>query len=138
MDAPDSTVSQHQAHRAGPVRLPSEGGEIFALSGLTPEASCEKVGSSLAGLTAEEAEQRLKIYGHNLVTRERKPTIIQEIWGRARSPLNALLLVLAGVSYFLGDERAAIVIALMVLLAIGTAFIQEHRSNEAAARLREI
>ena len=49
-------------------------------------------------------------------------TILQEIWGRARNPLNALLLTLAVVSYFLGDVRAAIVIALMVLLAIGTAF----------------
>ena len=103
---------------------------------LEPEASCENVGSSLAGLTAEEAERRLKSYGHNLVTRERKPTILQEIWGRAGNPLNALLLTLAVVSYFLGDVRAAIVIALMVLLAISTAFIQEHRSNEAAERLR--
>jgi hypothetical protein len=40
------------------------------------------------------------------------------------------------VSYVLGDLRAAIVIAAMVILAITTAFIQEHRSNEAAARLR--
>jgi P-type Mg2+ transporter len=40
------------------------------------------------------------------------------------------------VSYFSGDARAAIVILLMVILAITTAFIQEHRSNEAAARLR--
>ena len=62
--------------------------------------------------------------------------MLEEIWSRARNPLNALLLTLAGVSYFLGDIRAAIVIALMVLLAIGTAFFQEHRSNEAAARLR--
>ena len=134
MDAPGSTTSLHQAD--GPVRSPSDGGQIFAISKLAPEASCENVESSFAGLTAEEAERRLKSYGHNLVTRERKPTILQEIWGRARSPLNALLLTLAVVSYFLGDVRAAIVIALMVLLAISTAFIQEHRSNEAAARLR--
>ena len=32
--------------------------------------------------------------------------------------------------------RAAIVIVVMVLLAVTTAFVQEHRSNEAAARLR--
>ena len=47
-----------------------------------------------------------------------------------------LLATLAVVSWFLGDERAAIMIGAMVLLAIVTAFIQEHRSNEAAARLR--
>ena len=37
---------------------------------------------------------------------------------------------------FFGDVRAAVVIAFMVVLAITTAFIQEHKSNEAAARLR--
>ena len=136
MDAPRSSTFLHQAHRAGPVRSPADGEQISAISKLGPEVSCELVDSSFAGLTAEEAERRLETYGRNLVTRERKPTILQEIWGRARSPLNALLLTLAVVSYFLGDVRAAIVIALMVLLAISTAFIQEHRSNEAAARLR--
>jgi Mg2+-importing ATPase len=43
---------------------------------------------------------------------------------------------LATVSYFSGDVRAAVVIASMVVLAITTAFIQEHKSNEAAAKLR--
>ena len=47
-----------------------------------------------------------------------------------------MLLTLATLSYFLGDVRAAVVIAAMVILAITTAFIQEHRSNEAAAKLR--
>jgi Mg2+-importing ATPase len=77
-------------------------------------------------------------YGPNLVTREIQPTIIQELWGRAKNPLNGLLLTLAMVSYLLGDVRAAVVIGIMVILAVGTAFVQEHRSNEAAARLRSM
>ena len=109
---------------------------MAVLSRLDPERSCAQVGSSLAGLTADEAQQRLKAFGPNLVTRETKPSILQEVWGRAKNPLNALLLTLAIVSYFLGDVRAAVVIAVMVLLAITTAFVQEHRSNEAAGRLR--
>jgi Mg2+-importing ATPase len=80
--------------------------------------------------------RRLKRYGLNLVTRERRPTVLQELWSRTKNPLNALLLTLAIVSYFLGDIRAAIVIAFMVFLSVVTAFVQEHRSNEAAARLR--
>ena len=52
------------------------------------------------------------------------------------NPLNGLLLSLAFISYLLGDLRAAIVIAVMVMLAIGTAFIQEHRSNNTAEKLR--
>ena len=111
-------------------------GKLAAISQLQPAEACAILGSSLEGLSATEAATRQKKYGPNLVARERKPTIPEEIWNRSRNPLNALLLTLAGVSYFLGDLRAAAVIATMVALAITTAFIQEHRSNEAAARLR--
>ena len=127
----------------GPVHLavakPSQSAnaaELFEFSGSAIEDCCAQLGSSVEGLTAAEASARLQAYGLNLITRERKPTILQEIWGRARNPLNALLLTLAVVSHFLGDDRAAIVIVVMVLLAITTAFVQEHRSNAAAAQLR--
>ena len=111
-------------------------GYLAAISQLPPKEACERAGSSLEGLSEVEANARLQEFGSNLVAREAKATILQELWGRARNPLNALLLTLATVSYFLGDVRAAIVIGSMVVLAITTAFIQEHRSNEAAARLR--
>jgi len=124
-----------KTHRAG-VEAATHDGELAAISRLQSAEVCANLGSSPEGLSVAEAAARLKKFGPNLVARERKPTIPEEIWNRARNPLNALLLTLAGVSYFLGDLRAAIVIAAMVVLAITTAFIQEHRSNEAAARLR--
>jgi P-type Mg2+ transporter len=136
MHAPASVLSSRLVHGIGRTRTPSRAEELFELSRLPAEVSCRNLGSNIAGLSADEAARRLKTYGLNLVTRERKPTILEEIWRRAKNPLNGLLLTLAAVSYFLGDLRAAIVIALMVLLAITTAFVQEHRSNEAAARLR--
>ena len=137
MGIPSSTASPQPARRAVPTRLSSDTEvEVFAVSELVPEAACRHLGSGFAGLTLEEAGSRLKTSGPNLVARESKPSILQEIWARCRNPLNALLLALAAVSYFSGDARSAIVIGLMVLLAIVTAFVQEHRSNEAAARLR--
>src|SRR3974390_2588366 len=111
-------------------------GMLAAISRLSPDESCVQLESAPEGLPDAEADARIRTFGPNLVARERKPTILEEIWNRARNPLNALLLTLAAVSYFLGDVRAAVVIAAMVVLAITTAFIQEHRSNEAAARLR--
>jgi Mg2+-importing ATPase len=109
---------------------------LIASSCLPVEQVCRHVGSSPDGIAADEAARRLIAHGPNLVTRERKPAIAEELWGRAKNPLNALLLTLAIVSYVLGDVRAAVVIIIMVVLSIVTAFIQEHRSNEAAARLR--
>jgi P-type Mg2+ transporter len=111
-------------------------GLLAAVSRLDPDKVCAKLDSVAEGLSEAEAEERLRKIGPNLIARERKASIPEEIWGRARNPLNALLLTLAGTSYFLGDVRAAVVIATMVVLAITTAFIQEHRSNEAAAKLR--
>ena len=49
-----------------------------------------------------------------------------------------LLLTLAVVSYFLSDQRAAIVIAVMVLLSVSLGFFQEHRSTKAADALRRM
>jgi Mg2+-importing ATPase len=123
------------ADRSGAASAARDGW-LATISELPGGDACAKVGSAPEGLSADEAAGRLKKYGHNLVARERKATIPEELWSRARNPLNALLLTLAVVSYFLGDVRAAIVIGAMVVLAITTAFIQEHRSNEAAARLR--
>jgi len=130
------TSIREQGRRSVRARLASESDELIALCQLEPDTCCAQLASSLMGLTPEEAERRLNIYGRNLVTRERQPSLLEELWGRAKNPLNALLLTLGMMSYFLGDTRAAIVIAVMVLLAIMTAFVQEHRSNEAAARLR--
>jgi Mg2+-importing ATPase len=124
-----------ETHHSG-VEAFAHDDKLASISGLEPAEACASLGSSPEGLSATEAAARLKKFGPNLIARERKPTIPEEIWTRARNPLNALLLTLAGVSYFLGDFRAATVIATMVVLAITTAFIQEHRSNEAAARLR--
>ena len=117
---------------------PTESQELLQLSRLPADEACRSIDSSHGGLTVEEAETRLRRYGMNVVTREQKPSIVKELWGRTRNPLNALLLTLAAVSYALGDVRAAVVVLVMVVLAIGTSFVQEHRSNEAAARLRSM
>src|SRR3974390_2887180 len=103
--------------------------ELAAISRLEPGETCAKLETSQEGLSDIEAIARLKKLGPNLTGRKPTPPIPEEIWNRARNPLNALLLTLAVVSYFLGDVRAAVVIAMMVVLAITTAFIQEHRSN---------
>jgi P-type Mg2+ transporter len=89
------------------------------------KAIWELLRTSPEGLDPAEAKARLASLGPNLVTRKGRSRSLRELWGRAKNPLNALLLSLATVFYFLyflGDIRAAIVIAIMVILAITTAF----------------
>lgn len=110
--------------------------EILGASRVDKDAVFALLRTSPEGLDPDEVKARLALVGPNLIAREGRPSLVQELWGRAKNPLNALLLSLATVSYFLGDIRAAVVISVIVLLAVVTAFIQEHRSNDAAAKLR--
>jgi Mg2+-importing ATPase len=110
--------------------------ELVRSSAAPVEKVLDGLASSLEGLTRNEAESRLVTVGPNLITRKRQQTVAQELMGRSINPLNVLLLVLALVSYLLGDQPAALVIAVMVLLSISLGFVQEHRSNTAAAKLR--
>jgi P-type Mg2+ transporter len=110
-------------------------GEVSCLS---PDAALQRLSSTAGGLTPEQVEERLHSAGLNQVARQAHHTILGELVGRSVNPLNLLLLSLATASYFLGDQRAAIVIAVMVLLSISLSFIQEHRSNNAAAKLQRM
>jgi Mg2+-importing ATPase len=96
----------------------------------------ESLATSPGGLLEDEAARRLASVGPNRVAREGRHSILQELMGRSINPLNVLLLVLSLMSYSLGDQRAALVIAVMVVLSISLGFVQEHRSNKAAAKLR--
>src|SRR5258708_4664978 len=126
---------------ARPTRLHREiaiSPELLATSRCDPDGALGKLGCTDAGLDEAEAGRRLKRFGLNQIAQENRTSVIHELINRTKNPLNALLLTLAVISYSLGDVRAAIVIATMVILSIVTAFIQEHRSNQAAAKLRAL
>ena len=110
--------------------------ELLRLSRLPREDVLQQMGATLNGLSAEEAQKRFVQYGPNRVGQHKKSGVWHELSSQLRNPLNGLLLFLAIASYFLGDMRAAVVIAAMVVLAVLTAFLQEHRSNQAAEALR--
>src|SRR5262245_50994032 len=94
----------HHIHRSadGAVSHDSHDGMLAACSQASAADACAKVASTAEGLSEAEAAARLQKFGPNLVASERKPTIPEEIWSRARNPLNALLLTLAVISWLLG------------------------------------
>jgi Mg2+-importing ATPase len=112
--------------------------DLAPIAGAAPAGALALLKGAPEGLSAAEAALRLKQYGPNQVARRGRPSVWAEIWGRTRNPLNGLLITLAVISWLLSDPRAALVIAGMVVLSIGLGFVQEHRSNEAAARLSDM
>lgn len=111
---------------------------LARLAACSGHEALARLGSSLDGLSEQEAAIRLRANGPNEVAHAARQSIVMEIVTRSINPLNVLLLVLAVVSFALGDQRAAIVIAIMVVLSISLGFIQEHRSTKAAQALRRM
>ncbi|MBP0595786.1 hypothetical protein J8I87_40390 [Paraburkholderia sp. LEh10] len=109
---------------------------IREISGLETEHVYERLKTGPGGLSEAEAAQRLVTHGRNTVAQHAGDGVVHHLGKQVRSPLNLMLLSLALVSAFLGDVRAAIVITVMVVLSVGLSFVQEYRSNQAAARLR--
>jgi Mg2+-importing ATPase len=104
----------------------------------SPDEALKRLSSTKSGLTPGQVEEQLRSVGRNEVAHQARHTILGELVSRSVNPLNLLLLSLATASYFLGDQRAAIVIAVMLGLSIVLGFIQEHRSNKAAEALQRM
>jgi Mg2+-importing ATPase len=110
--------------------------ELLELGALAPEAVLAKLGLSDRGLEPSQVEERLAKYGANESTPQRHLSFLGEIFERFKNPLVLQLLVIALVSYFMDDIRAATVVGGMILLSVFLAYFQEKRSNNAAEKLR--
>ena len=100
------------------------------------DAVLRDLGTSLAGLSEAEAEERASPSGPNEIAQERKQGWPIRILKIIRNPLVILLALLSAVSFLTGDARAGSVMALMVALSAGLRFFQEARADAAAERLK--
>ena len=111
---------------------------LMDIAAASPDEALRLLSTRVDGLTSAEAAKRLRAHGPNEVAHAARQSVATEIMTRSVNPLNVMLLVLATVSFALGDQRAAIVIAIMVVLSISLEFVQEHRSTKAAEALRRM
>ena len=101
-----------------PEGLVTSGKVLGEVALLSPDEALQRLSSTAGGLTPDQVKQQLRSVGRNEVAHQARHTIFGELVSRSINPLNLLLLSLATASYFLGDQRAAIVIAVMVILSL--------------------
>lgn len=104
--------------------------------------SVDKVLASLktsqSGLTSQEAENRLKIYGRNELAKRKKRTGAIEFLYHLRNPLILILLIAGLISAFSpGGEVSAAIIFTIVLISVILDVYQESKAEKAAQTLRE-
>jgi Mg2+-importing ATPase len=120
--APGATAAQGEAEMIACGALPAA--EVFQRFQVTEK-----------GLSTEEVERRRAEAGPNDVDHVRPLGFVGEILLRSKNPLVIQLLVIASVSLLMGDVRAAVVVAGMLVLSVLLGYLQERRSSRAVESL---
>jgi len=93
---------------------------------------------AFAGLSSDEAQARLRQYGHNQAVQAKRITLLDRLWDAVKNPLVLLLLVLGIISYATDDLRSAVVIIGMAVLGVTLKVIQEAKADTAAEQLKKM
>ncbi|MEM2340161.1 MAG: magnesium-translocating P-type ATPase [Candidatus Bathyarchaeia archaeon] len=96
-----------------------------------------RLGTSSSGLSSQEAERRLGIFGPNELVRRKRRVVILEFLSHFRSPLLMILMLAGLVSGLLGETKNAAIIFSIILLSAILDFYQESMAERAAEKLRE-
>ncbi|MBI5390334.1 magnesium-translocating P-type ATPase [Candidatus Woesearchaeota archaeon] len=104
----------------------------------TNEQLFDKMGTSVRGLSDEEAKHRLQEYGYNEPARKKKRQLIFQIFSKFLNPLVIILFIIAFFSLFFGERISALLVTLMALISVFLSFFQEYRANRDAEKLTEI
>jgi len=96
-----------------------------------------ELNSKAEGLTSAEAEERLSIYGPNVLHLQRKRALVLQFLAKFRNPLVIVLLAASGISALTGDVTGFLIISVIVLMSVTLDFVQEHRAGQAAELLRQ-
>ena len=105
-------------------------------SRMTPDALLERLGTKAGGLSNARAEVIRDQVGPNEVEHEKPLPWWLHLWHCYKTPFDLLLTLLAVVSYFTEDMKAAVVISTMVIVSVAIRFVQESKSNKAADKLK--
>ncbi|MGB9622441.1 MAG: HAD-IC family P-type ATPase, partial [Candidatus Bathyarchaeia archaeon] len=107
------------------------------LLGLPMDELLARLNTSPSGLSSEEAEKRLTIYGYNELAKRKRRTAIANFLSHFRSPLVIILLIAGAISGFLGEIVNFTIIFSIVLMSVILDFYQESKAEKAAEMLKE-
>ena len=105
---------------------------------LSVERAFERLSSTPAGLTCDEAGGRLIEYGPNELQAARIVSPWEILFQQFKNVLIIILLSATGLSVFLGHGVEAIAIIVIVLFAVILGFVQEYRAERAVESLRRM
>ena len=136
MGLPSEGNTLNNAGNLGGATKPKVSDQLLEKAREESDAVLKELESQSSGLSAAEAESRIKRDGLNEIAREKRQSPLMRLLDNIKNPLVILLTALGILSYLTGDLRATIVIFVMVLLGIVLRFYQEMRADNAAEKLK--
>ena len=109
--------------------------DLKTASTLPPEEVLRRLGTSVAGLSAADAQARLRDVGPNEIE-ESKPNPLATLARQFNNPFLLLLIATALLSLWLQDRSDALIILAIIVLSVGLSFANEFGSEKAVADLR--
>ncbi len=103
---------------------------------LKSEEALLKLATSEEGLTTAEAERRLQTYGANELEEERGPSRLALIAHQLKSPLIAVLVTAALISFSIGEYIDMSVIVVIIVFNTIIGFFQEYKAESALQALK--
>ena len=96
----------------------------------------QRLGTSAEGLSSDEALERLRRIGPNVLRPRRERAVVLQLLARFQNPLILLLLVASGISALTGDLQSVGLLVGVVVVSVALDFVQEYRAGRAAEALR--
>ncbi|MDI7275903.1 MAG: cation-transporting P-type ATPase [Anaerolineae bacterium] len=112
--------------------------EASRLASLPPEEVYEALGSSPAGLTAAEAEERLRRYGANALQEARKTPLIVKLLANFTHLMALLLWAASALAFVAGLPELGVAILAVIFINAAFSFWQEYKAERAVEALREL
>jgi len=108
---------------------------ISAFWSIPATEALEHLQTTARGLSTEEARQRLDAYGFNVLRPKRRSGAPMLLLSQFKSPIILILLVAAGLSFFLHQATSSVIIISIVIISGLLGFWQEHRATTAVQKL---
>lgn len=107
------------------------------LLSLSTEDLLARLNSSTTGLSSQEAEKRLVVYGRNELARGHKHSALREFLLHFKSPLVIILMVAGLISGILGEYVPVTIIFTIVFVSVFLGFYQENKAEKSAQLLKQ-
>jgi Mg2+-importing ATPase len=117
-----------------PMQAPLSSQELLSLS---TEEIMTRLGTSQQGLSSEQAEEHLEVYGPNALARAHKHSALKEFLLHFKSPLVIILLIAGIISGLLQQYANMTIVLAIIFISVILDYYQESKAEKAAELLKQ-